>query len=221
VVYNIPAGGINGFNTSCYIDGVVGNLAASTTYYVYLFNNSGTLTIEFSTTGHQNSASAGNVGVRIKNGDNSRSLIGFIRTNASAQFQDDNAKRYLLSWFNQQDKFLLVGMSNNSTSVVGPIQIGTSTCEALNWAGQAVMMNIVGQGYTTAGYSNFGVWIDGTGNWVGAQYFYTSSVMVPTTAGGWNNPSEGNHVYAGYYGISNGTGTVYWYNAQISGVTRG
>jgi len=98
----IPAAGIVGLaNTGVYVNGVAGqNLAASTLYYVYAFNNSGVITADFSTTGHATSSTPGNVGTEIKSGDDTRSLIGMIRTNASSQFVDSAIQRFVRSWFN-------------------------------------------------------------------------------------------------------------------------
>ena len=103
-IYPIPGAPVSAANTNVYINGVAGqNLVANTLYYVYLFNNVGTLTMDFSTTGHGNSITAGNVGTEIKTGDNTRSLIGAIRTNASAQFQNEGTYRGVISWFNRRN----------------------------------------------------------------------------------------------------------------------
>ena len=102
VLYRIPAFGIGGLgNTGIIIDGAPGSsLAANTTYLVYAFISGGVVTAEFSTTGHATSATDGNVGTEIKNGDNTRSLIGIVRTNASAQFENSLRNRFVRSWFN-------------------------------------------------------------------------------------------------------------------------
>lgn len=103
--YPIPSAGITAANTSVYVNGTASqNLAASTLYYVYLFVNNGTLTIDFSATGHVTDTVAGNVGIEIKSGDNSRSLIGMVYTNGSSQFSDSGANRQVASWFNRRRK---------------------------------------------------------------------------------------------------------------------
>jgi hypothetical protein len=53
-----------------------GGLSNGTTYYVYVYDNAGTLTLEASTTGWAFSTTAGNEGVPIKSGDNTRTLVG-------------------------------------------------------------------------------------------------------------------------------------------------
>jgi hypothetical protein len=103
VAYPIPTGGIAGLTpTGCYIDGVIGNLAAYTLYRVYCFNNAGTLTADFSTTAHGPSATAGNVGTEIKNGDDTRSFIGLVYGGSPYNFQDSTTARYVRSWFNRK-----------------------------------------------------------------------------------------------------------------------
>src|SRR5215831_7638143 len=101
----IPSGGIAGLtNTAAFVNGVGGSsLVQNTTYYVYVFDNAGTLTADFSTTGHASSATAGNVGTEIKTGDDTRSLIGIIRTDAGTPgiFADSVTKRFVRSWFNK------------------------------------------------------------------------------------------------------------------------
>jgi hypothetical protein len=120
-IYPIPAGGITSPSTAVYVNGVSGqNLAVSTVYWVYLFNNVGTLTFDFCTTTHTTSLTAGNVGVEIKNADDTRSLIGFIYTAASGNlFTDDPTARFIRSWFNRpRTNFARVasGWGGSSTS---------------------------------------------------------------------------------------------------------
>jgi hypothetical protein len=100
LLYPIPSAGITAANTSVYVNGVAGqNLAAATLYYVYLFNNAGTLTIDFSTTAYATDTTTGNVGVVIKSGDNTRSLVGWLYTNGSGGFGTGPLLN-VNSWFN-------------------------------------------------------------------------------------------------------------------------
>jgi len=104
VLYNIPAAGVSATGTNLYLEGVAGSsLVGSTVYAVYIFNNAGTLTLDFSaTTTHVTSSTPGNVGVEIKTGDDTRSFIGLVYTAASAPFFYDQIQyRYTRSWFNR------------------------------------------------------------------------------------------------------------------------
>jgi hypothetical protein len=110
-LFTIPTAGIAGLaNTSVFVNGIgASNLAASTTYYVYAFNNAGTVTADFRTdgNGHITDTTAGNEGVEVRcsagtTPDPTRTLIGMIRTNASSQFADATANRLVISWFNRR-----------------------------------------------------------------------------------------------------------------------
>lgn len=99
--YGIPAVGIIAANTGTFVNGVAGqNLAANTLYYVYVFNNGGTLALDFSTTGHATDTTANNIGVEIKSGNNSRTLVGMLYTTNTAQF--NSSPTTVLSWFNRR-----------------------------------------------------------------------------------------------------------------------
>jgi len=115
----IPSGGIAGLaNTGVFVGGVAAqNLAANTVYFVYVFDNAGALTADFWTTAagpHATSSTAGNVGVEIRSGDNTRSLIGIIRTIAAGQFADSATQRFVRSWFNRNT----VALSRNATATL-------------------------------------------------------------------------------------------------------
>jgi len=88
----IPDAGIPGLSNV----GLVG----ATRYYVYVYNNAGVLTAEFSTVGHSTSTKQGNSGTEIKIGDDSRTLIGMVYTGSNTQFYDEPAYRFVRSWFN-------------------------------------------------------------------------------------------------------------------------
>jgi uncharacterized protein GlcG (DUF336 family) len=103
--YAIPTGGIPATTTSCFVNGVAAQaLAASTLYYIYVFNNAGTLALDFSTTAHATDSTAGNVGVEIESGNNSRTLVGMCFTDASAHINDTTGKRNLRSWFDRRGR---------------------------------------------------------------------------------------------------------------------
>jgi len=148
-LFQIPSAGIAGVaNTSVFVNGTGGqNLAASTLYYVYAFSNSGTVTADFSTTTHATSSTAGNVGVEVKSGDDTRTLVGMIRTNGSSQFADSLTQRFTVSWFNRR----LLGTMNVFTAnralatSAAWAEINTEVrVEFITWAEEAVVTNLGG-----------------------------------------------------------------------------
>jgi hypothetical protein len=157
VDYDIPTGGIAGLaNTSIFIDGVgSSNLAADTTYYIYAFLNSGTVTADYSTTAYTSDTTAGNVGVMIKTAVASRTLIGMCRTNSSSQFADSVTQRFVLSWFNK----LQMPMKNHftatrSTTSLSYVEVNSEIqLKFITWSNIMVTLSISGAGYVTTGGS--------------------------------------------------------------------
>jgi len=73
-----------------------GGLSASTLYYVYAADSSGTI-LEFSTTAPTTDTT---FGVRIKTGDATRTLVGRVVTTSASQFVNDAAVAIgVVSWF--------------------------------------------------------------------------------------------------------------------------
>jgi hypothetical protein len=154
-IYAIPFAGIAGLaNSSIFINGVAGqNLAASTLYYVYCFNNAGVLTAEFSTTGHVTSQSAGNIGIEIKSGDDTRSLIGMIYTDSGKNFVDSPTNRQVRSWFNSRPLECFIALA-------GPGSIGQGVwfefcaVQFVAWPGEGVHAAASAYGLNSGASSN-------------------------------------------------------------------
>jgi hypothetical protein len=190
-VWQIPGTGIAGCNnTGVFVNGTPGqNLAASTLYYVYAFSNSGTLTCDFSTTGHATSATPGNSGTEVKSGDDTRTLIGMVFTNASAQFVDI----CVASWFNRRNK---VGNTSGLTTGISP------TINFVTWADEAIILTSANWNAETGSGTAFAVTtaailIDGSG--IG-----TINVDLASTA----EPSRGNSSISGSVAVGEGNHTV-------------
>jgi hypothetical protein len=66
-----------------------GGLSTYTLYYIYAYDNSGTLTLEASTTAWTVSTTAGNEGMPIKTGDNTRTFVGMTYTDSPLAFNAD------------------------------------------------------------------------------------------------------------------------------------
>src|SRR6185503_14640432 len=76
-------------------------LTAATLYYIYAFDNAGTLELEASATGHSPDP---DTGVEIQTGDDSRTLVGMVFMDAGTPgtFVDSTGKRWCLNWFNRR-----------------------------------------------------------------------------------------------------------------------
>jgi hypothetical protein len=84
----IPSAGVNLANTG---------LTAATLYYIYAYMNSGTMTLEASTTAH---ATDTTTGVEIKSGDATRTLVGKVYMDAGTPgtFALTATKIWVISW---------------------------------------------------------------------------------------------------------------------------
>lgn len=218
-LYYIPSGGISGLaNTSIFINGSGGsNLASSTLYYVYCFVNSGTLTADYSTTAYAVSAQSGNEGVYIKSGDNTRTLIGLIRTNGSSQFVDSVTQRFVRTWFNRKpirtSNRFSAGRTTSSTSYV---ELNSEIRnEFLSWSDETVTMMMTGPVYNGSAsvytISAFGIDnttpIQANGTDI-VGYGYNTSTVLPSGGftGVTSGLSEGYHYLTLLGKVSGGTG---------------
>ncbi len=226
-LYAVPSAGITAANTSVYVNGTASqNLAASMLYYVYLFNNSGTLTVNFSTTGHTTDTTAGNVGTEIESGNNTYTLIGMVYTNTSAQFSDASAFRGVASWFNRRNRDLQsAGLSAaQTTSVNAFVEVSSSSSGralAVLWGDEGVFLQIFGQVVNTStgqtDYVNIG---DGSTTAItanGAEGMALANVGYQDMTTYSGTPSEGLHQYYQLACVTGGTGTFY---TQLSGLIR-
>jgi hypothetical protein len=210
-VYAIPSAGIAGCtNTNAYVSGVAAqNLAASNFYYVYAFLNGSNITCDFSTTGHATSATAGNVGTEIESGDDTRSLIGMVRTNSSAQFVDSSQQRFVRSWFNRAAVACRATLSANFTATTTVQEVGTGArCEFLSFADETVGGGFNGYSFNnTPGYTYASIGLNGTTpEGVSASYGGNGSSIGMSIAK--SGLSEGYNFAMMLAWTSAGTGTI-------------
>lgn len=154
--YTVPSAGLAGANTATSLNGVGGSsLAASTTYYAYLWENSGSPIIDWSTTGHVTDSASG---IEIKSGpDTTRVLVGAVRTDGSGNFQNTAAARGVASWFNRQTEQLdggssLTGLFGHSAAfaLVGSVL----QVSYFQWADETAAIAVSGGVYAGNGSDN-------------------------------------------------------------------
>jgi hypothetical protein len=221
-VYRIPTAGITSGLTGVFVNGTAGqNLAAGTVYYVYLFDNSGTPALDFSTTSHgvSGTAGSGNIGVETKNNDDTRSLIGMVFTNnTTAAFADLQT----ISWFNRKLKTKSVGIGNPSTTSSSNVQLGSTGLVACSWPGVPVCAMAEGQPVTTGSFAQFGVGQDAASSPFGMTQFVYSGQHPPACVGGWDiATNEGAHNYLVFGGTQGQGGTLEWDNITLTVSTFG
>ncbi|WP_374334443.1 hypothetical protein [Leeia sp.] len=199
VVRTIPASGIEWTTAP----------TANTTYYVYLYDNAGTLALEINATGYSRHTN----GVYTKTGDTSRTLVGMARGNASGQWVDSLQQRFVLSWFNRRRKRL--GLPGVSRSTASTVLVETSSAdrnEFLNWAGEVVSQQLVGQ--VTHSFSGSATTYCGVGMDNASSMYVVQAASMgvgwlePVSIAGDFDASEGYHYIVPLIAVNAATVTV-------------
>lgn len=95
----VISGGVIAAYNDASIDKVSGQiLAPNTTYFVYLYKQSGVLTVDFSRSGHKEDPTYGN---EVHATDPTRSLIGMVHTNSESKINGSSTAQMTLSWCNR------------------------------------------------------------------------------------------------------------------------
>lgn len=132
------------------------SLVADTLYRIYAYiNSSGAMTLEASATAHTIQSLTG---VEIKSGDGTRTLVGLVEMNASAQFDS----RFLASWYNPIPKVVsaTLGADRTTTSTsFAEICQSSERVGFVTFAGVAVRIDVIGAHLTSSGtvYSSIGI----------------------------------------------------------------
>jgi len=185
-----------------------GSLSANTTYFVYAFDNAGTLTLEIVVTAHATDAT---YGVEIKSGDATRTLVGMVRTNASSQFVDTVIARFVISWFNRKT---ISGVTptfaaNVTTTSTTFVEMATAfRIEFLCWPDEEVRLypQLIVTSATAASYA--GVDID-----AGTSPLHVVAFVSQTNGSMLSSPTVSTLLAEGYHfstisGRTNATGTL-------------
>lgn len=218
VVYQIPQAGVSISNAG---------LAANTLYYVYAYMNAGVMTLELSTTGWIWSILSTNIGVACKNGDNTRSLVGMIRTinTTPGQFADSATLRFVASFYNRRPRGMQKATATTNTNSVSILELGGGN-ERLNflmWSDTAahlfymVPTDLPDNGSAAStGYSWVGV--DGVAQTgaCGTTYVYNGSLgnSFQAVSNSFDyEGSEGFHYFHVLWGVSTAGHTMYCVSA--------
>jgi hypothetical protein len=194
----IPSGGVTLSNSG---------LAASTVYNVYAYMSSGTPTLEAVTTAHVTDPVTGQ---EIKSGDSSRTIVGKIATNASAQFGNSAQNNGLINWFNRRGLNVAGPSFTNGTTATSATDLGGSNkCTILAWGDEALYMQVTGYGSSnTSGSGAFvTLGVDGVPG-VGAACAITSPAAnagETVVSSIYFTPSEGQHTLS-IFGQAQGAG---------------
>lgn len=198
---NITPAGITGGN---------GGLVANGVYYAYVpFTGN----LEFAT---NTPVEDGDTGIMVKSTDTSRTLVGLVRVNASAQFSD----ALTLSWFNKRKRTRISELTadRQQASSAWALIHTEITNEFITWVGHTVEMHLVGAATnsvasiigTAIGVDQIGSanqathgYVSGTGERVNVSVTHTTQAL-----------SEGYHEAHGLGCAQNGN--AIWFGADAA-----
>src|SRR5262249_14415823 len=219
---NIPNAGIAGLaTTGAFVNGVGSSSLTGTGYYIYAFNNGGTITADFRNdgNGHITDTTAGNEGVEVRcssgtTPDPTRTLIGTCVTNASAQFIFNASNCAVLSWFNRRritsTVYSTVNMTVGLTTGVWAEVSSAFRINFLGWADDSPMINV----QATATAANFSVTFEividttaGTAAPIASTTFFSSGPSYPLNMTSNATLNEGQH-YAAVIAVGNSSGNA-------------
>ena len=146
-----PYGGnkliINGVSETIPDAGVTlgGSVAADAFYYIYAYMSGATMTLEASTTARATSTTAGNKGVEIKSGDDTRTLVGAAYNQTDAWYDVYNS-RSVMSWFNRKPRSSRSWLAASRTTTSAAIaEIHTDgRAYFICWADEAISASACG-----------------------------------------------------------------------------
>jgi hypothetical protein len=218
--YVIPSACLSATLTSMYVGGVGStSVAASTLYYIYLWNTSGTWVLDAETGGH---ATDSPTGIEIKSGDNTKTLLGIIHTDANKHVMtggdthvagDTNT---VATWDNRIPTNTQCGFTAQrqvSSSSLTEVN-SENRCLFMSW-GDAAQVSSQQMLYPPSGASDFVssvLAIDGTSNYVTYGYMFLNvntgtapyTLALPPAS---FTPSEGYH-YTELLGSSENAVTI-------------
>ena len=188
-------------------------LTAGTLYYIYATQSAGAVNaLEASTTAYAIDTTAGNKGVAVKTGDNTRTLVGMVRPITGPAFADSLSQRFVRSWFNRVKPNMVGSFSANRTTTSTTFAELNSEIrtEFLIWADETLSYAFSGFGFHSANdYLLTGITFDGgtTPNAYGTAFGSVGASIACTTM--LSSFTEGYH-YASIVGRvgTSGTGTV-------------
>ena len=115
----------------------------NTNYYIYLYNNSGTLTLEGSTTAPARDTTTG---FQVKDGDPLRLLVGFARCVSGPAWADSATQRFTRSWFHDNGIHCLGEFSTDRTTTSATFATVNAEIDVnfISWGGEIITIQASG-----------------------------------------------------------------------------
>lgn len=125
---------------------------SGTTYYIYAYMNSGTMTLEYSTTAPVATTTGA---VMQKTADATRTLVGMARPTSGPVWTNSAAQRFVISYFNRRRINGINSLSSNftTTSTSDVEAFPSNRVEFLCWNGDSI--EVIATGYQFNSGSNY------------------------------------------------------------------
>lgn len=208
VRYEIPSAGVDLSSTG---------LSTTTLLYVYAYMSGATMTLEASTTAWAVDATTG---FRIKNGDASRTFLGWVYLRSANTFESSNASRLVISWFNPKRLSILKkSTAARSTASTSPVETNSEMRAYFISRGDDIDVSISSWGGVSANTATGSTYaaLDATtyhGDGIRTNLATgTGNCGVASTAN--LTPSEGFHTMTTYFDSTNAGVTFTVQIAQI------
>jgi hypothetical protein len=169
-------------------------LAISTTYLVTVFDNAGVLTFDFIAGGTAavpgTHAPDANTGIEIKTQggvDDTRTVVGMVRTNAARQFVQSSSQPWVRTWFNDPGTGTVANYTaNRTTTSASYVELNSEIRnEPLVWAGEVLVAHVNGGQVNVdgaiIGQHSFGIDGGGAENTFGVTYTDATSTRNNVT----------------------------------------
>ena len=217
-VQSLSAFGISAINTNAIVDGTGGStLTANTTYLVTVIDEGSNLALDFRTSlAHEHDL---DFGVEIATGMPGNTVVGMVRTNASTQFTDVNAQRFVLNWFNRRPLTARNAFTSNRTTTSQTfVELHTEIrAEFLSWAEDSVVITTSGSRALTSGTATTGLGITNTSS---PAVVSASDAGLSTVALTWSGPISDGYHWATLLAATNVAFSVSTYHgADVAGLT--
>ncbi len=154
------------------------SLTTNHLYYIFAVATSGVVTsLEAGDAGsvaHATSTTAGNKGVEIKSGDDTRTLVGMARIVSGPAWADSATQRFVVSWFNRKVISLLQAQLDTGASGIATTlgeRSSTARCEFLTWPDE-----------TVCGWNQAAVRAESVNNTISCRVDFDQATFGPTKA---------------------------------------
>ena len=161
-------------------------LTADTNYDVFVYNDSGTLKLAFSTAWTDATTRASTLGsqdgIAVKSGDTDYRHVGTIRTDSAGKFEDSETSRFVWNRYNKVDRILKKTESTTSWTVTAPGSWVWSQVNSDSNNKVSAIVGDVGQKINITHYLSHSVNGGGTVNaGIGVDVTNASSGIFPTS----------------------------------------